>query len=45
MRRVFLRLEEEYGYTGCESIVRAAMAMWRLRQAEVFFPLSLSPGQ
>jgi transposase len=44
-RRIFLRLREEHGYTGCESIVRAAVAAWRLRQAEVFVPLSQPPGQ
>jgi transposase len=44
-RRIFLRLQEEHGYTGCESIVRAAVATWRLRQAEVFVPLSQPPGE
>jgi hypothetical protein len=44
-RRIFVRLQVEHGYAGCESIVRAAVAAWRLRQAEVFVPLSLPPDQ
>jgi transposase len=44
-RRIFDRLREEHGYTGCESIVRSAVAAWKRSQAEVFVPLSHPPGE
>jgi transposase len=44
-RRIFDRLREEHGYTGCESIVRSAVAQWKRSQAEVFVPLSHPPGE
>ena len=34
--RIFERLRDEYGYQGGLSIVKAAVASWRLRSAEVF---------
>ena len=39
------RLRDEHGYTGCESIVRAAVHDWRKTTAEVFVPLSHPPGE
>jgi transposase len=44
-RRIFDRLREEHGYTGCESIVRAAVRGRREATAEVFVPLSHPPGE
>ena len=44
-RRIFDRLREEHGYTGCESIVRAAVADWQTTRAEVFVPLAHPPGE
>ena len=44
-KRIFERLRDEHGYTGCESQVRAQVAAARLRQREVFVPLSHPPGQ
>jgi transposase len=44
-RRIFDRLREEHGYTGCESIVRAAVADWKKTTAEVFVPLAHPPGE
>jgi transposase len=44
-RRIFDRLRDEHGYTGCESIVRSAVAAWKRSQAEVFVPLSHPPGE
>src|SRR5262249_11326033 len=44
-RRIFDRLRQEHAYTGCESIVRAAVHDWRKRTAEVFVPLSHPPGE
>lgn len=44
-RRIFERLRDEYGYTGCSSQVRAAVAGARLAQKEVFVPLSHPPGR
>jgi transposase len=43
-RRIFERLRDEYGYTGCSSQVRAAVARERLRNKEVYVPLSHPPG-
>jgi transposase len=43
-RRIFERLRDEYGYTGCSSQVRASVARARLRQKEVYVPLSHPPG-
>jgi transposase len=44
-RRIFDRLRAEHGYTGCESIVRAAVAEWTRTSAEVFVPLAHPPGE
>ena len=43
-RRIYERLRDEYGYTGCSSQVRAAVARERLSKKEVFVPLSHPPG-
>jgi transposase len=44
-KRIFERLRDEHGYSGCASIVRAAVAKWYRDQAEVFVPLSHPPGE
>ena len=44
-RRIFERLRDEYGYTGCSSQVRAAVARARLHRKEVYVPISQPPGQ
>jgi transposase len=44
-RRIFDRLCDEHHYTGCASIVRAAVAEWKQSQAEVFVPLLHPPGE
>lgn len=43
--RIFQRLRDEHAYTGCASIVRAAVRDWKQTQAEVFVPLSQPPGE
>src|SRR5262245_25124198 len=43
--RIFQRLRDEHGYSGCASIVRAAVAEWRRSRAEVFVPLTHPPGE
>ena len=43
--RISQRLRDEHGYTGCASIVRAAVREWKQTQAEVFVPLSRPPGE
>jgi transposase len=43
--RIFQRLRDEHGYTGCSSIVRAAVHDWRRGRAEVFVPLAHPPGE
>ena len=44
-RRIFERLRDEHGYTGGITIVKEAVAAWRLRCAEVFVPLAHRPGK
>ncbi len=44
-RRIFERLRDEHGYTGGPTIVKEAVAAWRLRSAEVFVPLAHPPGE
>jgi transposase len=44
-RRIFDRLRQEHGYTGCSSIVRAAVREWKQTRAEVFVPLAHPPGE
>ena len=44
-RRIFERLRDEHGYTGGLTIVKEAVAAWRLRSAEVFVPLAHRPGE
>src|SRR5215472_6204624 len=43
--RIFQRLCSEYGYTGGKTVVKAAVAAWRARSAEVFVPLAHPPGE
>jgi len=43
--RIFQRLRDEHGYSGCASIVRAAVAQWKRSRAEVFVPLTHPPGE
>ncbi len=43
-RRIFDRLRDEYGYTGCYSQVQRAVAQARASSKEVFVPLSHPPG-
>lgn len=43
--RIFQRLRDEHGYTGCVSIVRTAVAEWKQNRAEVFVPLAHPPGE
>ena len=44
-RRIFERLRDEYAYEGGLSIVKQAVASWRLWSAEVFIPLTHPPGE
>jgi transposase len=44
-RRIFDRLCDEHGYTGCASIVRSAVAEWKQAAAESFVPLLHPPGE
>jgi transposase len=44
-RRVFERLRDEHGYAGGLTVVKEAVAAWRLRSAEVFIPLAHRPGE
>ena len=44
-RRVFERLRDEHGYRGGLTVVKQAVAAWRLRSAEVFVPLAHPPGE
>jgi transposase len=44
-KRIFERLRDEHGYTGCASIVRGAVAEWHQSRAEVFVPLAHPPGE
>jgi transposase len=44
-RRIFERLRDEHGYKGGLTAVKAAVAAWRLRSAEVFVPLAHRPGE
>jgi hypothetical protein len=44
-KRIFERLRDEYGYTGCSSQVRAAVARVKRSNLEVFVPLSHPPGR
>lgn len=43
-QRIFERLRDEHGYAGGYTIVREFVARERLRQKEVFVPLSHRPG-
>jgi transposase len=43
--RIFQRLRTEYGYTGGKTVVKAAVAAWKARSAEVFVPLAHPPGE
>ncbi len=43
-KRIYERLRDEYGYTGCSSQVRAAVSRSRHYSKEVFVPLSHPPG-
>ena len=44
-RRIFERLRDEHGYQGGLTVVKEAVAAWRLRSAEVFVPLAHRPGE
>lgn len=44
-RRIFERLRDEHGYTGCETVVKDAVREWRISRREVFLPLSHPPGE
>ncbi len=44
-RRIYERLRDEQGYTGCPSIVRDAVRAYKQSQAEVFVPLLHPPGE
>src|SRR5512144_3274708 len=44
-RRIFERLRDEHGYTGGLTVVKEAVAAWKLRSAEVFVPLAHRPGE
>ena len=44
-RRIFERLRDEHGYAGGLTVVKAAVAAWRTRSAEVFVPLAHPPGE
>jgi transposase len=43
-KRIYERLRDEYGYTGCSSQVRRAVARSKHYSKEVFVPLSHPPG-
>jgi len=42
--RIFERLRDEYGYTGCSATARSAVAKAKQHRREVFVPLSHPPG-
>jgi transposase len=44
-RRIFERLRDEHGYRGGLTVVKAAVAAWKLRSAEAFVPLAHPPGE
>jgi transposase len=44
-RRIFERLRDEHGYTGGITIVKEAVAAWRLRCTEALVPLVHHPGE
>jgi transposase len=44
-RRIYDRLRDEHGYSGCASIVRDAVRLYKQSQAEVFVPLLHPPGE
>jgi transposase len=44
-RRIFERLRDEHGYDGGLTIVKEAVAVRKLRAAEVFVPLAHPPGE
>jgi transposase len=43
--RIFQRLRDEHTYRGGLTVVKEAVAAWRLRSAEVFVPLAHPPGE
>jgi len=44
-RRIFERLQTEYGYQGGKTIVEDAVRAWRKQHREVFLPLVHPPGE
>src|ERR1700747_3043625 len=44
-RRIYERLRDEHQYSGCASIVRAAVRQCKQAEAEVFVPLLHPPGE
>lgn len=45
VQRIFERLQDEHGYDGGLTIVKDAVREWRLKDTEVFLPLSHPPGE
>jgi len=45
VQRVFQRLRTEHQYDGGLTVVKDAVRAWKLRQAEVFVPLTHRPGE
>src|SRR6476659_10068834 len=43
-KRIFERLRDEHGFTGCITIVKDYVAGWRQRAQEMFVPLIHPPG-
>jgi transposase len=44
-QRIWERLRDEHGFTGCYSSVKEAVREWRQARQEVFLPLSHPPGE
>ncbi len=44
-QRIWKRLRDEHGFTGCYSSVKEAVRHWRQARQEVFLPLSHPPGE
>jgi len=44
-KRIYDRLVEEYGFTGCESTVRRFVAKHKKKEVEVFIPLTSDYGE
>jgi len=44
-KRIFDRLQDEYGYDGGYTIIKDAVRVWRNQRAEVYMPLVHPPGE